>query len=59
MEKTLALIQQIKDAQAALVVELDATATGNKSAARRARKITLDFGKLLNDFRKFSNVEMK
>ena len=47
------LIVKIKDAQERLVTELD-KAESNQSAARRARKLTLELATLGKEFRKVS-----
>ena len=56
MKETIAKMNEV---MAALQVELAKAAEGNKAAAGRARKLTLELEKLGKDFRKISISEMK
>lgn len=53
------LIAKIDTAIDALKVDLAKAAEGNKAAAARARKATLELEKLGKEFRKASIAEMK
>lgn len=48
------LVNQINQANEAIKPELEKAAKGNKSAAKRARKLSLELGKLYKEFRKES-----
>ncbi|MGN1215437.1 MAG: histone H1 [Candidatus Cryptobacteroides sp.] len=52
-------IKKITETVAVLQVELAKAAEGNKAAAARARKATLELEKLGKEFRKQSVAEMK
>lgn len=45
------LTQQLKDLATTLVAELDKALAGNKAAARRARKATLNIAKVGKEYR--------
>ena len=59
MDKTKALIETIMVMQNAMNNEFQAIVTkGNKSAARRARLLSLEMAKVLKEFRKVSIDEV-
>lgn len=58
MKETLSTIAEFKAKFEALTEEFEKVANGNKSAAARARKITLEIEKLGKQFRKVSVAEL-
>lgn len=56
MKETIAKMNEV---MAALQVELAKAGEGNKAAASRSRKMTLELEKLGKEFRKISISEMK
>ena len=57
--KSQKIINDIKSTSHALHGELTAAYDGNKAAARRARKLTLDLEKLFKEYRKVSCEEAR
>ena len=56
MKETIARINEL---YTAMRIDLDKAESGNKAAAARARKMTLEMEKLCRDFRRRSIDEMK
>lgn len=52
-------IEELNALIEALAIDLAKAANGNKAAAARARKLTIDFEKLGKEFRKVSIAEGK
>jgi hypothetical protein len=51
MDKIDTLTANLKELAATLAIELDKALAGNKAAARRARKATLDIAKVSKEYR--------
>jgi hypothetical protein len=51
MNKIDTLTAHLKELAATLAIELDKALAGNKAAARRARKATLDIAKVSKEYR--------